>query len=179
MGKTHSATCHRSLEAKMIRIRKGCPHPVTQPHFEGKLWTDAEDFAIVKIAGHPAKKPSFCSNRADFVRQYHNRRLMVFGCSDHPEDEIANFLGGRSSSNRPVAPESNFQYRRKPALCQRTIVSGLTKMSETASNRTRDAEQLPRTVGRSSRGLDAECAASALLIADAMPNSQGGDPVAS
>ena len=44
---------------------------------------------------------------------------------------------------------------------------------------TRDAEQLPRTVGRSSRGLDAECAASALLIADAMPNSQGGDPVAS
>jgi len=30
---------------------------------------------------------------------------------------------------------------------------------------TRDAEQLPRTVGRSSRGLDAECAASALLIA--------------
>jgi hypothetical protein len=38
--------------------------------FEGKVWIDAQDFAIVKIAGHPAKKPSFWINRADFVRQY-------------------------------------------------------------------------------------------------------------
>jgi len=38
--------------------------------FEGKIWIDAEDFAVVKIAGHPAKKPSFWINRAEFVRQY-------------------------------------------------------------------------------------------------------------
>ena len=38
--------------------------------FEGRVWIDAQDFAIVKIAGHPAKKPSFWINRADFVRQY-------------------------------------------------------------------------------------------------------------
>jgi hypothetical protein len=38
--------------------------------FEGKIWIDAEDFAVVKIAGHPAKKPSFWINRADFVRRY-------------------------------------------------------------------------------------------------------------
>ena len=38
--------------------------------FEGKIWIDAADFAIVKIAGHPAKKPSFWVNRADFVREY-------------------------------------------------------------------------------------------------------------
>jgi hypothetical protein len=38
--------------------------------FEGRVWIDAQDFAIVKIAGHPAKKPSFWVNRADFVRQY-------------------------------------------------------------------------------------------------------------
>lgn len=38
--------------------------------FEGRIWVDAQDFAIVKIAGHPAKKPSFWVNRADFVRQY-------------------------------------------------------------------------------------------------------------
>src|SRR5258708_268299 len=38
--------------------------------FEGKIWIDANDFAVVKIAGHPAKKPSFWINRADFVRQY-------------------------------------------------------------------------------------------------------------
>jgi hypothetical protein len=38
--------------------------------FEGTIWIDVRDFAIVKISGHPAKRPSFWIERADFVRQY-------------------------------------------------------------------------------------------------------------
>lgn len=38
--------------------------------FEGKIWVTEDDFAIAKIVGHPAKRPSFWINRADFVRQY-------------------------------------------------------------------------------------------------------------
>ena len=38
--------------------------------FEGRVWIDMADFAIVKIAGHPAKKLSFWINRAEFVREY-------------------------------------------------------------------------------------------------------------
>lgn len=38
--------------------------------FEGKIWIDSNEFAVVKIAGHPAKKLSFWITRADFVRQY-------------------------------------------------------------------------------------------------------------
>jgi hypothetical protein len=38
--------------------------------FEGKLWIDADDYAVVRIEGHPAKKLSFWIERADFVRQY-------------------------------------------------------------------------------------------------------------
>jgi outer membrane lipoprotein-sorting protein len=38
--------------------------------FEGKVWIDSTDFAIVRIAGHPAKNLSFWVARADFVRQY-------------------------------------------------------------------------------------------------------------
>jgi len=38
--------------------------------FEGRVWVDAEDYAIVRIAGQPAKSLSFWINRADFVRQY-------------------------------------------------------------------------------------------------------------
>ena len=38
--------------------------------FEGKIWVDAREFAIAKIAGHPVKEPSFWVNQADFVRQY-------------------------------------------------------------------------------------------------------------
>jgi len=38
--------------------------------FEGKVWIDTQDFAVVRIAGHPAKKLSFWIDRADFVREY-------------------------------------------------------------------------------------------------------------
>lgn len=38
--------------------------------FEGKIWVDTQDFAIVKIAGHPSKKLSFWVSRVEFVRQY-------------------------------------------------------------------------------------------------------------
>jgi hypothetical protein len=38
--------------------------------FEGKVWIDVDDYSVVRIEGHPAKKLSFWINSADFVRQY-------------------------------------------------------------------------------------------------------------
>jgi hypothetical protein len=38
--------------------------------FEGKVWIDAEDYAIVRVAGHPAKKLSFWIDQVDFVREF-------------------------------------------------------------------------------------------------------------
>ena len=38
--------------------------------FEGKVWIDAEDYAIVRVAGHPAKKLSFWIERVNFVREF-------------------------------------------------------------------------------------------------------------
>jgi len=38
--------------------------------FEGKVWIDVRDNAVVRIEGHPAKKLSFWIRRAEFVRQY-------------------------------------------------------------------------------------------------------------
>ena len=38
--------------------------------FEGKVWIDVRDYAVVRLEGHPAKKLSFWIERADFVRQY-------------------------------------------------------------------------------------------------------------
>ncbi len=38
--------------------------------FEGKVWIDNQDFAIVKITGHLAKSPSFWIKQVDFVRDY-------------------------------------------------------------------------------------------------------------
>ncbi len=38
--------------------------------FQGKVWIDTQDYAIVRIEGQPAKKLSFWIERADIVRQY-------------------------------------------------------------------------------------------------------------
>ena len=38
--------------------------------FDGKIWIDSHEFAVVRIAGHPAKKLSFWIHRVEFVRQY-------------------------------------------------------------------------------------------------------------
>jgi hypothetical protein len=38
--------------------------------FEAKIWIDVNDYAIVRIEGHPVKRPSFWIAREDFVRQY-------------------------------------------------------------------------------------------------------------
>jgi outer membrane lipoprotein-sorting protein len=56
--------------------------------FEGKIWIDAEDFAIARIAGHPAKKPSFWINRADFVRQYQRIDGFWLPCRDETSVEV-------------------------------------------------------------------------------------------
>ena len=38
--------------------------------FNGKVWIDAQDYAVVQIVGHPAKKLSMWVDKADFVRRY-------------------------------------------------------------------------------------------------------------
>jgi hypothetical protein len=38
--------------------------------FEGRIWIEANEFAVVKIVGHPANRPSFWIKSADFTRLY-------------------------------------------------------------------------------------------------------------
>lgn len=51
-------------------VAKAVPKRKEKYLFEGTLWIDADDYAIVRIEGHPAKKLSFWIERAEFVRQY-------------------------------------------------------------------------------------------------------------
>jgi hypothetical protein len=51
-------------------VAQAVPKRVDKYLFEGKIWIDIQDFAIVRIAGHPAKKLSLWIERADFVREY-------------------------------------------------------------------------------------------------------------
>jgi hypothetical protein len=51
-------------------VAQAVPNRKDKYLFEGKVWIDAADYAVVRIEGHPANKLSFWIKRADFVRQY-------------------------------------------------------------------------------------------------------------
>jgi hypothetical protein len=38
--------------------------------YRGRIWVDAEDFAVVRMEGEPAKNPSFWTKRAEIVQVY-------------------------------------------------------------------------------------------------------------
>jgi hypothetical protein len=51
-------------------LARATPKRTDKYLFEGKVWIDTEDFAVVRITGHPAKKLSFWIERVNFVRTY-------------------------------------------------------------------------------------------------------------
>ena len=51
-------------------VAQAVPKRIDKYLFEGKVWIDAQDYAIARIEGHPAKKLSFWIEEADFVREY-------------------------------------------------------------------------------------------------------------
>ncbi len=60
----------QSVGSHRCFVAQAVPHRKDKYLFEGKLWIDVDDYAVVRIEGHPAKKLSFWIQRADFVRQY-------------------------------------------------------------------------------------------------------------
>jgi hypothetical protein len=49
---------------------RSVPSGKTSICLRGSSWIDVEDYSVVRIEGHPAKKLFFWIQRADFVRQY-------------------------------------------------------------------------------------------------------------
>jgi len=49
----------------------------------GRIWVDAEDYAIIRIEGMPAKSPSFWIKSVHFVHDYAKRGLFWFPVLDH------------------------------------------------------------------------------------------------
>ncbi len=58
------------LEARPAYIIQVIPKRKDKYLFEGRVWIDAEDFAVVRAEGKPAKNPSFWTHSVHFVQQY-------------------------------------------------------------------------------------------------------------
>ena len=51
-------------------VAQAIPKRIDKYLFEGKVWIDVDDYAVVRIEGHPAANLSFWIKRADFIRKY-------------------------------------------------------------------------------------------------------------
>src|SRR5262249_36119570 len=49
--------------------------------FQGRIWVDAEDYALARAEGRPAKKPSFWTKSIHFVQVYQKRGPVWFPVS--------------------------------------------------------------------------------------------------
>lgn len=62
--------------------------------FEGRIWVDAEDFALVRAEGSPVKRPSFWTRKIDFVRTF--KKVGPFWLPERTESITEVFLFGTS-----------------------------------------------------------------------------------
>jgi hypothetical protein len=58
------------LEGRRSFVLEAEPKTVNKFLFRGKVWVDAEDFAVARVEGAPAQNPSFWIRKTGFVHRY-------------------------------------------------------------------------------------------------------------
>lgn len=59
-----------TLAGRRSYVLEAIPKMPTKFLFRGRVWVDAEDFAVSRIEGSPALKPSFWVKKTTFVHEY-------------------------------------------------------------------------------------------------------------
>jgi hypothetical protein len=58
------------VESRPVYVIQVLPKREDKYLFDGRIWVDAQDFALVRAEGKPAKNPSFWTRSIHFVQQY-------------------------------------------------------------------------------------------------------------
>ncbi len=94
--------------------------------FRGRVWVDANDFAIRRIEGEPVISPSFWVRRTHFVHEYARFGDFWFPVSNHTEAELRLF--GKSHLKIEY-----FDYEWSPTTIGKIAESGVDKESGAAT----------------------------------------------
>jgi len=70
-----------SLQGRTAYVIDTVPKRSDKYLFRGRIWVDAEDFAVARIEGQPAKNPSFWTRSVHFVQQYQKNGAFWFPAS--------------------------------------------------------------------------------------------------
>lgn len=58
-------------EGRTNYVIEAIPKREDKSLFRGRIWVDAEDYALARVEGEPAKNPSFWTRKVHFVQQYY------------------------------------------------------------------------------------------------------------
>lgn len=79
------------LDARPVYVIQVLPKRHDRYLFEGRIWVDAQDYALVRAEGKPAKNPSFWTRSVYFVHQYQKAGLFWFPLSTESITEVRIF----------------------------------------------------------------------------------------
>jgi hypothetical protein len=79
------------LDGRMTYAIDTIPKRHEERLFEGRIWIDAEDYALVRAEGKPAKNPSFWTRRVHFVHTYQKSGPFWFPASTESVTDVRIF----------------------------------------------------------------------------------------
>jgi hypothetical protein len=81
----------RSVDGRPAYEMKVSPKTANKYLMRGRIWIDAEDYAVVRIEGEPARNLSFWMKSVHFVHSYGKRGPFWFPASDRSETNVRIF----------------------------------------------------------------------------------------
>jgi len=80
-----------TLDGRPVYVMTIAPKTPNKYLMRGRIWVDADDYAIVRIEGQPAKNPSFWIKSVRFVHKYEKAGSFWLPVSDRSETEARIF----------------------------------------------------------------------------------------
>ncbi len=77
-----------TLDGRKNYVIDAQPNSANRFLFRGRVWVDAEDFAITRIEGAPAKNPSFWVKKTSFVHRYSKHGPFWMALSNTSETDV-------------------------------------------------------------------------------------------
>lgn len=79
------------LDGRLSFALRASPKTKNSLLFRGTVWVDAEDFAVARIEGSPAKNPSFWTRKIRFVHEYRKFGAFWLPVSNHSRTDVLIF----------------------------------------------------------------------------------------
>jgi G:T-mismatch repair DNA endonuclease (very short patch repair protein) len=67
-----------TLEGRKSYVLQAVPKRQDKTLIRGRIWVDAEDYALARVEGEPAKNPSFWTRKVEFVQEYQKAGVFWF-----------------------------------------------------------------------------------------------------